>query len=88
MEEMSLADFRKMVETGDSRTTVWNKDLFRITCAKCGSENIYCHRDFEYHEGGGGCESCGYGGEGSAMAWCCVKCLDCGNAMVLLDKNE
>lgn len=88
MNEMSLAEFRKMVEKSDSRTTRWNQELFRITCRKCGSKNVYCHKEFEFSPGGDGCDTCGYGGDGSAQAWCCVKCLECGNAMVLLEERR
>ena len=35
-----------------------------------------------------GCETCGYGGEGSWKFWLGLKCKECGNAKVILRGDD
>ena len=58
-------------------------ELFDVKCKKCDSRNIVMQTDDSCENGGGGCDSCGYGGEGSWKFWLGLKCLDCGNAKVI-----
>ena len=79
-------------------TELWEKsdsvkksveELFVIECKECGSKDVKLFHDMDFTEGtGGGCESCGYGGDGgSAKFLLALKCMKCGNAKVVKEKR-
>ena len=73
---------RELYEMSDSVKRPLN-ELFNVKCIKCGSSNVSINTEDSCTSGGGGCETCGYGGEGDWKFWLGLKCMDCGNAKVI-----
>lgn len=80
MKKMSL---RELYGSSDS-VKLPLKELFDVSCRKCGSNDVEMQTEENCSSGGGGCETCGYGGEGSWSFWLGLKCRKCGNAKVIL----
>ena len=97
MRKKVTAEIHARTET-EIITELWEKsdsvkksveELFVIECKECGSKDVKLFHDMDFTEGtGGGCESCGYGGDGgSAKFLLALKCMKCGNAKVVKEKR-
>ena len=71
---MTLEEFRKQTNENPQGF------MFDILCKKCYSENVTISINGDIVGGGGGCDSCGYGGESEVGIDVLIKCGDCGNA--------
>lgn len=63
-------------------------ELFHVRCKKCGSEDVIMQDEEDVNPGGGGCPTCGYGGEGSWKFYLGLKCLGCGNAKIIFKEDD
>ena len=84
-----INELKELYKNSDSVKLPLNK-LFNVKCIKCNSENIELMTEESCYGGsGGGCESCGYGGDaGSWKFWLALKCMKCGNAKVIFKEDE
>ena len=72
---MTLSEFKEKYYKGNK---TWNFSLFKITCNKCGSNNVEFSGELELEIGSGY-----YDDEIEKSGSVIVKCHDCGNALVM-----
>lgn len=71
---MSLEEFKEKAEKNPQGFQ------FLLVCLKCKKSNVAMEIEGSNYGAGGGCDSCGYGGEGTNELNVLIKCKDCGNA--------
>lgn len=85
MSQLTYEEFKKsMPSMDDAFSEQWNMSEFKIQCQKCNSDKTYIFLGADLIGGGGGCETCGYGGESEATINITVKCGACGHAMIII----
>ena len=83
---MDNKEFKKYCEdTDDNLKTKWDYEKFPILCGKCKSKKVKLVDDLVFTEGSS-CPTCGF--SSFTRGKIIVKCLDCGNAMQVLDAEE
>jgi hypothetical protein len=82
-----MMTLRELYSQGDSVTMPLD-ELFDVKCVKCGSVDITLGSEESSQAGGGGCSTCGYGGEGHWKFWLGLKCNCCGNAKVIYKEDS
>ena len=86
VKKMTLKEFKKYcLENATNIVKTWDNNLFKLTCAKCGSKKVYVVNDVDISTGCGTPQTgCWTDRDGSIT----VKCTNCGNAMILLKAED
>jgi len=85
MENMTLEEFKIFCEdNSDNLKKSWDFNLFGIVCKKCKSNNVV-HVDTREFNAGSSCPTCGYDSYTTGII--IIKCLNCGNALQILNPD-
>lgn len=87
MEKMTLKEFEEYCkENSENIVRTFDKNLFSLSCKKCGSDDVCIVNTLEVEDIQSGCYTCGswLEKEGAVI----IKCCGCGNAMTILKGED